>query len=459
MASLYDYGVPAMATGLTNLFNAVSQDKARQAQINSQKIEDRVRLNALKKDAEQEERLNKYINVQGLLTSQGMHPEDAKSTIEEWKSMGWVDDGPGGLPRMQVRNAESAFKHLDESPKWKMNIAQGAYLRAQNFKSQLVQEQQALLEKDPVMGHKDKKYIELQQKIDAVDKELVSRGTQIEKAKTLFGKSSEKNTIVPAGSTVLGPDNKPVFTAPQSAKPVNMPPWFDALGTSLMGSKYNTPEGQNAVSDWVADPKNKPSLEAFQRTYAANNAMPYFGVVPTSGGLQPVNSRTGQIAGPPIGDKPLTNEMITSLQQIETLKETMKAMKDVYNPKEGVKHKEWVGPVQGRYSGLKEQTVGMEEDQAMFRSRVAQLQNSLIYLMSGKQINESEYVRLKKQIPDINLPDKVFEARMNEFDRTVDSIIKNRKDNMGGYGIDGGSSTKRLPNETPEQYIARMEGK
>lgn len=194
MASLYDYGVPAMATGLTNLFNAVSQDKARQAQINSQKIEDRVRLNALKKDAEQEERLNKYINVQGLLTSQGMHPEDAKSTIEEWKSMGWVDDGPGGLPRMQVRNAESAFKHLDESPKWKMNIAQGAYLRAQNFKSQLVQEQQALLEKDPVMGHKDKKYIELQQKIDAVDKELVSRGTQIEKAKALFGKTDTSRT-------------------------------------------------------------------------------------------------------------------------------------------------------------------------------------------------------------------------------------------------------------------------
>lgn len=218
MASLYDYGVPAMATGLTNLFNAVSQDKARQAQVNSQKIEDRVRLNALKKDAEQEERLNKYINVQGLLTSQGMHPEDAKSTIEEWKSMGWVDDGPGGLPRMQVRNAESAFKYLDVSPKWKMSVAKSGLQRAENAKEQLIQEQQEELTKDSVFGHQSKKFIEAQQKIDLLNGEISRRSNQVEKAKTLFGKTSEKNTIVPAGSTVLGPDNKPVFTAPQKPK-------------------------------------------------------------------------------------------------------------------------------------------------------------------------------------------------------------------------------------------------
>jgi hypothetical protein len=186
MGSLYDYGVPAMATGLTNLFNAVSADKARQAQINAQKIEDTVKLNALKKDMEQEERLNKYINVQGLLTSQGLHPDDAKSTIEEWRSMGWVDDGPGGLPRMQVRNAEAAFKHLDNSPKWKIAIAQRGFQRAQNFKNQINEEQQKILEKDPVFGYKDEKYTKLEQQKIAIDKEIATRGKQIEQAQLLF---------------------------------------------------------------------------------------------------------------------------------------------------------------------------------------------------------------------------------------------------------------------------------
>lgn len=175
-----------MATGLTNLFNAVSADKARQAQINAQKIEDTVKLNALKKDMEQEERLNKYINVQGLLAAQGFHPDDAKSTIDQWRSMGWVDDGPGGLPRMQVRNAENAFKYLKESPQWKLNIAQSGYQRAANSINAIDENMAKEMEKDPVFGHLSDKYKELQKQKIALEQEVEKRGKQIAKAQLLF---------------------------------------------------------------------------------------------------------------------------------------------------------------------------------------------------------------------------------------------------------------------------------
>jgi hypothetical protein len=231
MGSLYDYGVPAMATGLTNLFNAVSADKARQAQINAQKIDDTVKLNALKKDMEQEERLNKYINVQGLLTSQGLHPDDAKSTIEEWRSMGWVDDGPGGLPRMQVRNAEAAFKHLDNSPKWKIAIAQRGFQRAQNFKNQINEEQQKILEKDPVFGYKDEKYTKLEQQKIAIDKEIATRGKQIEQAKLLFEKTDTTRSEAEIRAGLAGEEARQKFLESGGGKDVT---------TQLVG---HTPEG------------------------------------------------------------------------------------------------------------------------------------------------------------------------------------------------------------------------
>jgi hypothetical protein len=217
MASLYDYGdmgIPAMAQGLTNLYTAFSQDKLRQAQINSQEIEDRKNLALLKKNAEQEAQLNKYINIGGLLSDQGMHPDDVKNTINEFRSMGWVDDGPGGLPRMQVRNAENAFKYLKESPQWKINIAQSGYQRAVNSINAIDENMAKEMEKDPVFGHLSDKYKELQKQKIALEQEVEKRGRQIEQAQKFFGKGG-KLTIVPAGATALGAYGQPIFTAPQ----------------------------------------------------------------------------------------------------------------------------------------------------------------------------------------------------------------------------------------------------
>lgn len=154
---------------------------------------------------------------------------------------------------------------------------------------------------------------------------------------------------------------------------------------------------------------------------------PYFTIVPTASGFTPFNAKTGTM-GTPVGEgKPLPSEQVVAEQQIGTLAETLGRTRALYKP-------EYVGPIAGRLAGMKESTLGLSEEQAIFNATLAQMQNSLVYLMSGKQINEQEYVRLKRQLPDKNLPQSTFEARMNEFERTLNSIISNRKKNMGGYG-------------------------
>jgi hypothetical protein len=451
MAGLYDYtpGINAINQGLMNFTNVINQEKQRREQQNVQNIMNTKALFEMDRVKKQEDMLDKDIQFGAMLEARGASPVVRDKTIKYLQGLGYADE----IGRVKARNMPTAIQTMNGDKQFQLDVHQTYADELDQQVSQLDQEIMKAREKNTEYTQ-DENYLKLvKQKAALQTKQLAN--------KRMMGAltGAKERTVVPAGSTVLDENGQPLYTAPKEAKPVNMPPWFDALGTSMMGAKYNTAEGQAAVSDWVADPKNKEQLAIFQREYAANNAAPLFNVQQTSMGLQPVNVRTGQASGPAIGDKPLTNEMITSLQQIGTLKETLNAMKDVYNPKEGEKHNEWVGPIEGRKGTVKEKLGGMGENEALFRSRVAQLQNSLIYLMSGKQINESEYERLKKQIPEINLPNTVFEARMKEFDRTVDSIIDNRKKNMGGYGINQSSGNKTAEQEAADFLKKYMGGK
>lgn len=224
-------------------------------------------------------------------------------------------------------------------------------------------------------------------------------------------------------------------------KPVNVPSWADALGLQKFGEKYHTVQGQKDFANWLADPKNQKEVETFQSLYSLRNAPPGVTYLQTNQGFVPMPTKGGGV--PPIGQptgfgSKLPSEQVVAEQQIGTLLETLQTVKSLYKPK-------YVGPVAGRLSGLQEQTVGLGEEEAIFRSANAQLQNSLIYLMSGKQINESEYQRLKKQIPDVTLPESVYTARVKEFERTVQSIIDNRRKNMGGYGTQSTGKTSKPP--------------
>jgi hypothetical protein len=206
------------------------------------------------------------------------------------------------------------------------------------------------------------------------------------------------------------------------------------------------------------DSLTQPQKKAVMNKYGLQNPMairavgpPYYNVIPTSEGLQPVNARTGRVAGGPIGEKPLSPSQITSEQQIGTLKETLNRVKNLYNPG-------WVGPIAGRWGGVKESTVGLTPEQARFYSDLAQMQNTLVYLMSGKQINEHEFERLKKQLPDRDLPPSTFKARMNTFEKTLNSIINQRRAASGGYGVPGTTRGIRRQGNDGNWYVNDGQG-
>jgi hypothetical protein len=189
---------------------------------------------------------------------------------------------------------------------------------------------------------------------------------------------------------------------------------------------YSMPQGRMAMLKLFGDQSNGLRDE-FQK-WKTSIAPQLFNQIPTSEGYVPANVRTGVIGKSVSVEKPLSPEMIVAQQQIGTLKDTLTRVREDYKP-------EYVGFAAGRLGSLKENTVGVPAPQASFYSNLEQTKNSLIYLMSGKQINESEYNRLLKQLPDRNLPAGVFETRMKEFDRTLDSIIAERSKASGGYGV------------------------
>lgn len=218
-------------------------------------------------------------------------------------------------------------------------------------------------------------------------------------------------------------------------KEFNIPGDLDSFLAGKAGQyniDYSIPQGRMTMLKLYGD-NNTGLMKEFQ-AWKPSLAPNIVNVVPTSEGMLPISGRTGKQVGAPIGGKTLPSEQITAQQQIGTLKETISQIKELYKP-------EYIGPIAGRVAEIKESTVGIPEDQAKFNAATAQAQNTLVYLMSGKQINEQEYERLKRQLPDKNLPESVFKARLNEFERTLDSIIQQRASASGGYGknIKGGS--------------------
>ncbi len=248
-----------------------------------------------------------------------------------------------------------------------------------------------------------------------------------------------KDFLKPTEGFTLGPGQKRynargdvVAEGPEKeAKPVNMPPWYDALGASYFPDYSTNVESQKKwatmFSEKMKTPEGQKELMGLAGKISAGTATPFYMVAQTSEGFVPFSARTGQLGEPTGVGKTLPSEMVTQQQQIGTLQETLSRVKQTYDPS-------YVGFVSGRLGKIGEKTIGVGERQSKFYSDLAQLRNTLIYLYSGKQINESEYKRLTEQLPMENMPESTFKARMENFELTLMSIMENRKTAMGGYG-------------------------
>jgi hypothetical protein len=66
----------------------------------------------------------------------------------------------------------------------------------------------------------------------------------------------------------------------------------------------------------------------------------------------------------------------------------------------------------------------LSDEQNGLLAAIASMNNRLIYLLSGKQINESEYNRLKAQLPDVTLTNEQNATRINLFEEVIGNAEK-----------------------------------
>lgn len=92
------------------------------------------------------------------------------------------------------------------------------------------------------------------------------------------------------------------------------------------------------------------------------------------------------------------------------------------------------------YVGLIDQFTGsatayFDGDEASFRRTVSDMGDTLLRLKSGAQINEQEYARLMKIIPNFSMGEAQFKANVKDFRRTLELILSERKKAMQAGGV------------------------
>lgn len=126
--------------------------------------------------------------------------------------------------------------------------------------------------------------------------------------------------------------------------------------------------------------------------------------------------------------KAMPSEQVQKESDLSTLQFATDKVSASYDPK-------FVGPIGSRIGKGKQFVEGMATPEATdFYSNVADLRNQLVYLRSGKAINEEEYKRLLAAIPNENMSPTDFARRMGNFKQLLQVINQSRQQTLSGTG-------------------------
>jgi len=141
--------------------------------------------------------------------------------------------------------------------------------------------------------------------------------------------------------------------------------------------------------------------------------------------------RSGQVTEVPVtASGPMVKptapgEMVQQFGDFQTVLDQLQRVKETKKP-------EFVGPVQGRLTTASQTTgIGASSQAADFLANVNSIRNQLIYLRSGKQINDKEYERLLKELPNEFKSDVDFDAKLSNFEKVFTGIMNNRRAALG----------------------------
>ena len=133
----------------------------------------------------------------------------------------------------------------------------------------------------------------------------------------------------------------------------------------------------------------------------------------------------------PVPLSPKERELIT---EEATALQTHDALASLYQPT-------FVGPVRGRLGGVGETTGNITGPEAQFRAQAAAIKNAVIAKLAGANVPKNEERRMLSQIPNVDDPPVVFEAKLRQTRSNLLKLAQMRREVLSKTGAD----ISRLP--------------
>ena len=168
------------------------------------------------------------------------------------------------------------------------------------------------------------------------------------------------------------------------------------------------------------------------------------------GEIRPINVPGGDKLNPMT--KTLPAEQVEKGAGFESMSDLLNRIRqDITDPKTGALSEEGkglLGPLDVPTNTAKSFTPKADPLATQFYQKVQDLKNQIIYLRSGKQINEEEYKRLRASLPSEYRDESVFLSDLANFEKTFKDVAAKRQAafQQAGYRVPGAT-----PAQTPGQ--------
>ena len=256
----------------------------------------------------------------------------------------------------------------------------------------------------------------------------------------LYTRRPEPGFTVGPGQTRFGPDGNPIASVPalptKETEGGRRTAEIHSYLQNVRKLTPGTPEYETEFMNWRNRPLTIfPGGEGYKATDFLGGGPPTVPGAPAQ--VQPKPTVKVAPNPPAVG-----TEATANLADFRTLLGQLDRVEQLYS--QGAS--QYTGPVQGRLGAARNLTgIGASEAEADYRAELASIQNSIIYLKSGKQINEQEYERLRRELPEANDPEPVFKAKLARSRRLIQTMLSNREAEFGARGYRGSAPNTTTP--------------
>jgi hypothetical protein len=160
------------------------------------------------------------------------------------------------------------------------------------------------------------------------------------------------------------------------------------------------------------------------------------------------NNKTGEVTDPPVEDLRKGGVPAGEMEKRSTLTVMTEDIKTIRGLLMDPKVSEVIGPISGRVADLKRNTIGGVGDGVNDLFRLSDnLADQLLRARSGAQINEAEFARLRKLVPNARGPLDKFKTDLDTFESELNRLLQYR---TGGHPAAGGPpATTSAPQTAP----------